>query len=175
MTTLDTVTVILAGTWADAQMIADRLGLLPGEWMHPTAISHIKGRAEAPVHFDFATFERNPAREQLRDWFAWRITPPHLRPPQLPGKLDLPKEDRMPARTKTPATRPAAHAARESWDKGVAKAVGLDYLNQTTGNVVAIDKDGDPWRPDPDTGTWVSPDLDDQIAPEFGPFDVYAA
>jgi hypothetical protein len=166
---LTTQTVILAGTWTDAQMIADKLGLFADEWSMPTAIGHIRGRAEAPVFFDFATFERNPAREQLREWFAWRLTPPSRRPPQLPGKLNAPKEDRMATqKTEQPTPRPA-------WDKGLARGVGLDYLNQTTGNVVAVDKDGDPWKPDPTTGVWVSPELDDQIAPEFGPFDLYAA
>ena len=177
--TLATETVILAGTWADAQKIAERLQLKPDEWVMPRRLAHIRGRAEAPVYFDFGTFERNPARESLREWFAWRLTPPSRRPPQLPGKLNLPKEDQMPTNpspAKTPANPTLGKpAGSRPWFVGIARQVGLDYLNQTDGNVVAIDADGDRWTPHPVTGEWTCPDLSDQIAPEFGPFDVYAA
>jgi len=161
-------TVILAGTQADAAAIAERLGLTYEQWVTPTTIGEIRGRSEAPVYFDYATFEQNPAREQLRDWFAWKITPPELRPAPPIVKETMPTAETAPkSRIAPPVHRP--------WFVGVARKVGLDYLNQTDGNVIAIDKDGDQWTPDAETGVWRCTDLDDQIAPEFGPFDVYAA
>lgn len=76
---------------------------------------------------------------------------------------------------KSPADDAPKPVEPRPWFVGIARQVGLDYLNQTDGNVVAIDADGDHWVPDPITGAWTCAALDDQIAAEFGPFDVYAA
>lgn len=91
---LENETVILAGTYADAQVIAARLGLAQNDWIMPRTLEHLRGRAEAPVYFDLATFDRNPAREVLREWFGWRMSELAKSPRQSPRKLDLPKEAR---------------------------------------------------------------------------------
>lgn len=165
-------TVILAGEWGAAAEIAKRLGLTLDEWISPTSIGQISGMAEAPVYFDYSTFETNPAREALRDWFAWKITPPEQRPPSHTQKEIM---SLVPPARKSPIKKKTRQAETRPWFKGVALGVGLDYLNQTNGNVIAIDADGDKWTPDPVTGCWECADISDAIAPEFGPFDVFAA
>ena len=163
-------TVILAGRYADARRLAEARGLRPPEWFYPPTVNSLKAYESAPVYVHFQTFPNHPQFEKIADWFSWRIEQPTAEETEpktspKPRKRAPKMPDNEPV-IDTPLPRP--------WFTGIARQVGLDYLNQTDGNVCAIDNDGDRWIPDPITGIWTCTDLDDQIAPEFGPFDVYS-
>ena len=158
-------TVILAGRYADARKLAEARGLRPPEWFYPPTVNSLKAYESAPVYVHFQTFPNHPQFEKIADWFSWRIGQPTTEETE-PHRKRAPKMDTTDTPADTPAPRP--------WFTGIARQVGLDYLNQTDGNVCAIDNTGDRWIPDPITGIWTCPDLDDQIDPAFGPFDVYS-
>ena len=160
-------TVILAGRYGEARRLAETRGLLPTEWFYPPNANSLKAYRAAPVYVHFQTFPNHPEFEKIADWFSWRIEQPTTEETE-------PETQRKRAPHMFPTGTPAGTPAPRPWFTGIARQVGLDYLNQTDGNVCAIDNAGDRWTPDTVTGIWSCPELGDDIAEEFGPFDVYS-